>query len=94
MASQPLIDVTADAGQSEGTAAVVQQWLKQCGEQVAANEPIAEIETDKVVVELAAPSAGTLHEILIEAGQTVEPGQVVARLAPTESATLDRKSVV
>lgn len=81
--SDTLIDVTADAGQSEGTAAVMQQWLKKCGEQVAANEPIAEIETDKVVVEISAPSAGTLHEILIEAGQAVDPGQIVARLAPS-----------
>jgi pyruvate/2-oxoglutarate dehydrogenase complex dihydrolipoamide acyltransferase (E2) component len=54
------VDVRAPAEQTEGTRSQILRWLKQVGDAVAENEPLIEIETDKVTVEVAAPAAGTL----------------------------------
>jgi 2-oxoglutarate dehydrogenase E2 component (dihydrolipoamide succinyltransferase) len=62
---------------TEGTLA---QWLKKPGEAVAADEPIASLETDKVSVEVPSPVAGTLSEQLVAEGETVEVGAVIARI--------------
>jgi 2-oxoglutarate dehydrogenase E2 component (dihydrolipoamide succinyltransferase) len=62
---------------TEGTLA---QWLKQPGEAVAADEPIASLETDKVSVEVPSPVAGTMSEQLFQEGDTVEVGAVIARI--------------
>jgi 2-oxoglutarate dehydrogenase E2 component (dihydrolipoamide succinyltransferase) len=67
--------------EQEGTTAVVKAWLKQVGDDVRINDPIVELETDKVAVEIAAPSDGILSEILIDAGAEVEPGAVLGRIA-------------
>lgn len=64
---------------TEGTLA---RWLKRAGEEVAEGEPIAELETDKINSELAAPAAGVLSEVLIGEGETVEVGTVLARITP------------
>lgn len=60
---------------AEGT---VSQWLKQPGDAVERDEPILEISTDKVDAEIPAPAAGTLVDIQVEEGETVEVGTVVA----------------
>jgi 2-oxoglutarate dehydrogenase E2 component (dihydrolipoamide succinyltransferase) len=62
---------------TEGTLA---QWLKKPGDTVAADEPIASIETDKVSVEVPSPIAGTLAETLVNEGDTVAVGAVIARI--------------
>ncbi|QDP19127.1 2-oxoglutarate dehydrogenase complex dihydrolipoyllysine-residue succinyltransferase [Sphingomonas xanthus] len=62
---------------TEGTLA---QWLKKPGEQVAVDEPIASLETDKVSVEVPSPVAGTLAEQLFAEGDTVEVGAIIARI--------------
>src|SRR5215470_19792089 len=62
------------------TEATVSRWLKRPGEPVAADEPVAEIETDKVTLEVPAPAAGTLAEILAEEGASVPVGAVLARI--------------
>src|SRR5437868_12846791 len=62
---------------TEGTLA---QWLKKPGEAVAADEPIASLETDKVNVEVPSPVAGVLTEQLVEAGDNVAVGAVIARI--------------
>ena len=59
---------------TEGTLA---QWLKKPGEAVAADEPIASLETDKVSVEVPSPVAGTMAEQLFQEGDTVEVGAVM-----------------
>ena len=61
----------------------VLRWLKAAGAQVAAGEPILELETDKATGTVDAPASGTLVETLVESGQTVEPGQVVGRIEPS-----------
>jgi pyruvate dehydrogenase E2 component (dihydrolipoyllysine-residue acetyltransferase) len=60
---------------AEGT---VSKWLKQVGDAVERDEPILEISTDKVDAEIPAPSSGTLVEISVQEGETVEVGTVVA----------------
>lgn len=67
---------------TEGTLA---QWLKKPGEAVAADEPIATLETDKVSVDVPSPTAGVLAETLVNEGDTVEVGATIARI--DESAT-------
>jgi 2-oxoglutarate dehydrogenase E2 component (dihydrolipoamide succinyltransferase) len=62
---------------TEGTLA---NWLKKPGEAVAADEPIAELETDKVSVEVPSPVAGVLTEQLVQAGDNVAVGAVIARI--------------
>src|SRR6476620_4375122 len=62
------------------TEATLGQWLKQPGDSVAADEPIASLETDKVSVEVNAPVAGTLAEQLVKEGDTVEVGAIIARV--------------
>ena len=62
---------------TEGTLA---QWLKQPGDAVAADEPIASLETDKVTVEVPSPVAGLLAEQLVKEGETVAVGALIARI--------------
>jgi 2-oxoglutarate dehydrogenase E2 component (dihydrolipoamide succinyltransferase) len=68
---------------TEGTLA---QWLKKPGEAVAADEPIASLETDKVSVEVPSPVSGTLSEQLFQEGDTVEVGAVIARIGEAGAA--------
>ncbi|MGQ3256736.1 MAG: 2-oxoglutarate dehydrogenase, E2 component, dihydrolipoamide succinyltransferase, partial [Microbacterium aurantiacum] len=71
---------------TEGT---VTRWLKQVGDDVAVDEPLLEISTDKVDTEIPSPFAGTLQEILVQEDETVEVGAALARIgdgAPAEVA--------
>src|SRR2546428_13714191 len=61
--------------------ATVAKWLKRPGEAVAIDEPIAELETDKITLEVYAPAGGTLAEILAEEGANVPVGAVLGRIA-------------
>jgi 2-oxoglutarate dehydrogenase E2 component (dihydrolipoamide succinyltransferase) len=81
-----LVDVTVPVGQSEGTESVVSTWFKSVGDTVTENEPLLEISTDKVNMEVAAPGSGRLAEILKNDGDQVEPGEILGRIdiaAPT-----------
>jgi 2-oxoglutarate dehydrogenase E2 component (dihydrolipoamide succinyltransferase) len=62
------------------TEATVSKWLKQSGETVAADEPVAELETDKVTLEVPAPAAGRLAEILVEEGANVPVGAILGTI--------------
>src|SRR5579871_6471907 len=77
-------DIIVPAEQ-EGTKAVLKAWLKKRGDSVRIDEPVVEIETDKVAVEIAATTNGVLSEILIEEGADVAPGSVLGRI--TEGST-------
>ncbi|MFN2258388.1 MAG: 2-oxoglutarate dehydrogenase complex dihydrolipoyllysine-residue succinyltransferase [Parasphingopyxis sp.] len=63
------------------TEATLGEWLKQPGDSVGRDEPIASLETDKVSVEVPSPVAGTLEEQLVAVGDTIEVGAVIARIA-------------
>ena len=62
------------------TTATVARWMKHEGDSVAADEPLVELETDKVTVEVAAPSAGVLTAIVVPEGGEVEVGALLAML--------------
>ena len=75
-----LIDVFLPLDQTEGTQSHVRAWLRSVGDRVTENEPLLEIETDKVTVEVPAPCTGVLHEILKGADAEVAPGEVLGRI--------------
>ncbi len=75
-----MTDILLPPDQTEGTTNTVGKWFKAAGDDVAANDPLLEITTDKVTVEIAAPHDGVLLEILKAEGDLVEPGEVLARL--------------
>jgi 2-oxoglutarate dehydrogenase E2 component (dihydrolipoamide succinyltransferase) len=64
---------------SEGT---ITKWLKQPGEPIGRDEPLLEISTDKVDTEVPSPGEGVVAEILVQEGETVEVGTVIARIGP------------
>jgi 2-oxoglutarate dehydrogenase E2 component (dihydrolipoamide succinyltransferase) len=70
------------------TEAAVSKWLKRPGDPVAVDEPVAELETDKVTLEVPAPAAGTLGEILAEEGANVPVGALLGRIADGLAGTL------
>ncbi|TDJ10646.1 MAG: dihydrolipoamide succinyltransferase [Gammaproteobacteria bacterium] len=76
-----LIDIVVPEDQQEGTESTLMQWLKRAGDTVALHEPLIELETDKVVVEIASPASGVLHELLVAEQSQVEPGAVLGRIA-------------
>ena len=62
------------------TEATIAKWLKKAGDAVGVDEPLVELETDKVSLEVPAPSAGVLSEILVEVGSDVSVGAVIGRI--------------
>ena len=62
------------------TEATVSKWLKNQGEKVSADEPIVELETDKVNVEVPAPSNGVLESISVKEGETVNVGALLGMI--------------
>ena len=60
--------------------ATVAKWLKQPGEAVKADEPLVELETEKVAVEVPAPMAGIMGEFRVKAGETVGVGQILGSI--------------
>ncbi|MEL6577940.1 MAG: biotin/lipoyl-containing protein, partial [Pseudomonadota bacterium] len=76
-----MVDVPVPTLGESVTEATVSSWFKQPGEAVAVDEVLCELETDKVAVEVPAPAAGSLAEIVASEGATVEPGAIIARIA-------------
>ncbi len=62
------------------TEATIGRWFKKAGDAVAVDEPLVELETDKVTIEVPAPSAGTLGEIVAKDGQTVAVGALLGQI--------------
>jgi 2-oxoglutarate dehydrogenase E2 component (dihydrolipoamide succinyltransferase) len=69
------------------SSATVARWLKQAGEAVAADEPLVELETDKVTVEVNAPSAGVIESIAADTGAEVSPGAVLGVIGAAGAGT-------
>ncbi|MEX1363372.1 MAG: 2-oxoglutarate dehydrogenase complex dihydrolipoyllysine-residue succinyltransferase [Nannocystaceae bacterium] len=69
------------------TEGVIAQWLKRKGEAVALDAPSVEVETDKITVEVPAPAAGVLVELLVSEGDTIGVGDVIGRIDETASAS-------
>src|SRR6188472_2353317 len=73
-----MADVTLPQLGETVTEGTITRWFKQVGDTVAADEPLFEVSTDKVDTEVPSPVAGTLTEIRVPEGETVEVGTVIA----------------
>ena len=73
------------------TEATVSKWLKSKGEKVAADEPLVELETDKVNVEVPSPTNGTLGSIAVKEGETVNVGSILGTV--NNSSMTEEKNV-
>ncbi len=76
-----IIDIVTPAGGESVTEGTILEWAVKVGDTVADGDTVVELSTDKVDMELPAPAAGTITEILAEEGDTVVVGQVIARMA-------------
>jgi 2-oxoglutarate dehydrogenase E2 component (dihydrolipoamide succinyltransferase) len=95
----PNVDVRMPEEQNEGTEASLGTWLKRVGDSVRENEPLVEISTDKVTIEIAAPVTGVLGEMLKAEGDAVLPGELLGRIqtdavGASASQDLSRRKVV
>ena len=75
------IEIKVPSDNEEGTTMKVQNWLKSIGDPVLKNEPLVEIETDKVTMEIEAPADGVLTEINSQRGEDVGPSAVIGKLS-------------
>jgi len=73
------------------TEATVSRWLKNVGEKVSSDEPIVELETDKVNVEVPSPSNGVLENISVNEGDTVEVGALLGSIGANAIKTVEKK---
>ena len=73
-------DIRVPALGESVTEATIGQWFKKEGEAVKADEPVVELETDKVTVEVPAPAAGVLQTIAAQPGETVNVGAVLGAI--------------
>jgi 2-oxoglutarate dehydrogenase E1 component len=76
-----IIDVVTPAAGESVTEGTILEWHVKVGDTIKLDETIVEISTDKVDVELPSPAAGVISELLVEEGDTVTVGQVIARIA-------------
>src|SRR4051794_30773084 len=81
------VEVRVPALGESVTEATIGSWLKQEGDVVEAGEPLVELETDKVNVDVAAERSGVLGKIVKAAGETVHPGDVLATVNDASSAS-------
>ena len=75
------------------TEATVSKWLKQVGEAVKADEPVVELETDKVSVSVPSPESGILSEIKIQAGNTVNVGTVLGTVGAGTASVIKKEPI-
>src|SRR3981081_2623604 len=83
------VEIRAPAEQTEGTRSQILRWLKSVGDAVTENEPLIEIETDKVTVEVASPGSGTLREIFKQEQDEIGPGDLLGRIEANGTASMD-----
>ncbi|MGI8715776.1 MAG: multifunctional oxoglutarate decarboxylase/oxoglutarate dehydrogenase thiamine pyrophosphate-binding subunit/dihydrolipoyllysine-residue succinyltransferase subunit [Solirubrobacteraceae bacterium] len=75
------VDIVTPTGGESVTEGTILEWSVKLGDTVADGDTVVEISTDKVDMELPAPTAGTITEILAQEGETVSVGQVIARMS-------------
>jgi multifunctional 2-oxoglutarate metabolism enzyme len=82
--AQTMIDVVTPAAGESVTEGTILEWHVKVGDFIKVDDTIVEVSTDKVDLELPSPASGTVVEILVEEGDTVTVGQVIARISPGE----------
>ena len=86
------IDVVTPAAGESVTEGTILEWHVKVGDYIKVDDTIVEISTDKVDVELPSPGSGTVSEILVEEGETVTVGQVIARISVNGAAPAARRA--
>ncbi len=84
--AEQIIDVVTPAAGESVTEGTILEWHVKVGDAIKVDATIVEISTDKVDVELPSPASGTVTELLVEEGDTVTVGQVIARIAVGDAA--------
>src|ERR1700694_3131013 len=79
--AEQIIDVVTPAAGESVSEGTILEWRVKVGDFIKVNDTIVEISTDKVDLELPSPASGVVAEILIEEGETVTVGQVIARIS-------------
>jgi 2-oxoglutarate dehydrogenase E2 component (dihydrolipoamide succinyltransferase) len=87
------IEIRAPSEQTEGTRSQVQRWLKSVGDAVVENEPLIELETDKVTIEIPAPAGGVLAEILKQEQDEIAPGELLGRIQAGAESSVGAQAV-
>jgi 2-oxoglutarate decarboxylase len=87
--AEQIVDVVTPAAGESVSEGTILEWHVKVGDFIKVNDTIVEISTDKVDLELPAPASGTVTEILVEEGDTVTVGQVIARLATGDAPARD-----
>src|SRR6476659_9537411 len=81
-----IVDIVTPTGGESVTEGTILEWSVKVGDTVADGQTVVELSTDKVDMELPAPTAGTITEILAEEGETVTVGQAIARMTTSPGA--------
>jgi 2-oxoglutarate dehydrogenase E2 component (dihydrolipoamide succinyltransferase) len=85
------IDIKVPSLGESVTEATIARWYKNVGDSVAIDEPLLEIETDKVTLEVPAPATGQLSDIKVNDGDTVEVGAILGSIIEGAAATAEKK---
>ena len=85
------IDIKVPSLGESVTEATIARWYKNVGDSVAIDEPLLEIETDKVTLEVPAPATGQLGDIKVNDGDTVEVGAILGSIIEGTAATAEKK---
>jgi 2-oxoglutarate decarboxylase len=88
-ATAKIVDVLTPAAGESVTEGTILEWRVKVGDLIKVDDTIVEISTDKVDLELPSPASGTVSEILVEEGDTVTVGQVIARIAVGDSVSAE-----
>jgi 2-oxoglutarate dehydrogenase E1 component len=91
-AATRIVDVLTPAAGESVTEGTILEWRVKAGDFIKVDDTIVEISTDKVDLELPAPASGTVSEILVQEGDTVTVGQVIARIAVGDAASSGQTS--
>ncbi len=86
------IEITVPTIGESITEATVLKWLKSVGEAVALDEPLLELETDKVTIEVNAPAAGLLKKVLVDEGEDVDIGAVLGLITEADAVAAEGSS--
>src|SRR5215472_3064869 len=89
--SQMATDIVVPTLGESVTEATVGKWFKKAGDAVKADEALAELETDKVTLEVNAPASGIISEIIVKEGETVAVGSVLGSIAEGQSTPASAK---
>src|SRR5215813_12269004 len=88
-----MVDIRVPTLGESVTEATVGKWFKQPGDAVAVDEPLVELETDKVTIEVPAPAAGVLSDIAAKNGDTVAVGALLGQIKEGSGAPTSRPTV-